>query len=90
MVVRGWGEWSKRTFRYRSNLRVSLGGNTATNHAGDAKDACAKEGQGSGLGDCGRVRQTDEALQVNRFLVLSVAFGGAWRGDPIEFADQRG
>src|SRR5271170_2352843 len=67
----------------------SLCGHAATGNTGEAKDACAKEGQGCGLGYCGWVRKADEALLVNRSAVLLVvSIGSGWRRDPVDVSDQ--
>ena len=73
---------SKRT-------QVRLGGETATDEAGDAEDTCAEKRQGCGLGNCRRIGQADEALLINCLSVPPLTFCRGWRRDPIEFADQR-
>src|SRR5215471_6109034 len=65
-----------------------LGGQAATNDASEAEDPSSEERERCGFRNCRRIGQTDEALAINRFLVLTGALCGAGRRDPVELADQ--
>ena len=85
----GRASWTREHMVTEATCRFRLGGHTATNHTGSAKDTCAEERQGSGLGNSRWVRQTDEALLIFGVGVLAVSFRDGGGRDPVEFADQR-